>query len=163
MVPFGKTPKRGMDDGTNPASITYKARGEGAAAARKVKSTKWTFTEPANYDLQRNHNGKVNGVIDKDPQDNINLEVIIQADSKANANAEVNLPIKHTVVALDDYVANGHTFLNGDWAYHGGGTWEAVEGEDEDYKMTIPLHRYRDEAGALIALTGGGGILVAQA
>lgn len=163
MTPYGKTPLRGLDDGTNKATINYKARGESAAANRKVQATKVSLDDSDNFDLQRDGNGIVDGVIDKDNMDSIVWEGIIKADSRANAIAEANLPIKHTVVTLSDYISNDHTFLNGDWAYHGGGKFEMATGEDEDDKITLPLKRYRKADGTLVPLTGAGGILVAQA
>lgn len=163
MTPYGKTPLRGIDDGTNPATVNYKARGEGAAANRKIQIVKVSFDDSDNHQLQRDGNGIVDGVIEPDDMDSVSLEVMVKADSRANAIAEMNLPIKHTVVTLSDIVNNEHAFLNGVWAYHGGGRWEMAANGDEDHKMTIPLKRYRNATGALVALTGSGGILVAQA
>lgn len=163
MTPYGKTPLRGLDDGTNPATINYKARGESAAANRKIQIVKVSFEDSDNHQLQRDVNGIVDGVIEPDDMDSVTIEAMVKADSRANAIAEMNLPIKHTAVALSDIVNNEHTFLNGSWAYHGGGRWEMAAGADEDHKVTLPLKRYRKADGSLVALTGAGGILVAQA
>lgn len=162
MTPFGKTPLRGTFDGTNAPTANYKARGEGAAADRKIKAMKISFKDNENFDLQTDGNGTVDGVVEKRAQDEITAEFIIKADSAANARTEVNLPIRHTVVALGKFVANAHTFLNGDWAYHGGGSVELVEGDEEDTKLTLPLKRYFKPDGSAVPLTGAGGMLVAQ-
>lgn len=163
MNQYGFTTLRGTFDGTNKPTITHKGRGEGAAVARAIKAMKVSFKDPENYQLQTDGNGIPDGVIDKASIDEVTIEMIIKAGSDTLARAEVNLPIRQTVVALAKFVANAHTFLNGDWAYHGGGTIDLVEGDEEDVKISLKLNRYFKPDGSAVPLVGAGGILVAQA
>jgi hypothetical protein len=164
MKAYGVAPMRGIDNGVtaNKATATYKARGESAAAVRLIKTTRISIKD-SEAKLEKDPNGTPNGVTVTEDMDEIVWEAVIQADTKAHAIAEANLPIKPSVVTLAEYVDHLHTFLNGDWAYLGGGEYDMAEGEDEDHKIKLPLKRFRKPDGTLVPLTGTGGILVAVA
>src|SRR4051812_29320247 len=117
MTPYGLAPLRGTFDGTTAPTITYKERGGAGATARKIKAIKVSFEDSGDDEEQTDGNGTVVGMIDKKPRDIITLECIVQADTKANAQAAIKPPTPYTTVILANFVASAFAFLNGTYAY----------------------------------------------
>jgi hypothetical protein len=160
MTPYGPAPLRGLFDGTNLPTITFKERGGASATARLIKAIKVSFEDAGEEEEQTDPNGTVTGFIDKKRRDTMTLECIVQADTKANALTAIKPPTRFSVITLANFIKLNFTFLNGDWAYTIGAKVEGQEGEDEDWKLTIPLKVFYKPDGTLVPLTGTGGILV---
>lgn len=146
---------RGVDNGTTAATITYKARGDSASAVRKVRPTRIT-TKDNEVVMTFDGNGVPNGCSVPLDMDEITYEGIIQADTRANAVAEANLPIKPSEVVLANHIdstAGKAAIINGSWGYFGGGEYELADGAEEDHKIKIPLKRYRKPDGSAVSNT----------
>lgn len=151
---YGVAQNRGVDNGANAATITYKARGDSAAAARMIRPTR--ITSKDNEILMTfDGNGLPNGCNIPLDLDEINYEGIVQADTIAHAVAEANLPVKPSAVVLAKHIDNATgaaALINGTWGYFGGGEYELAEGAEEDHKIKIPLRRYRNKAGTEVSI-----------
>jgi hypothetical protein len=163
MKAYGPAPLRGLFDGTNLPTVTYKEIGGSSATARKLKIVEVDFETGGEEEEQTDPNGTVNGLLHKKPRDIMTLGLIVQADTTANARTAIIPPIPFQQIVLANFVAASFAFLNGNWAYTLGAKVKGAEGEDEDWKLTIPLKVFYKPDGTVVPLTGAGGILVAAA